>query len=55
LVTKLSSAVCAEMMSDLVLASWPLPFWLRNAGMATAAKIPMMRITTRSSMRVKPP
>ena len=29
-------------------------FWLRNVGMAIAARMPMMIITTRSSIRVKP-
>jgi hypothetical protein len=29
--------------------------WLRNVGMAIAARIPMMITTTRSSIRVKPP
>ncbi len=32
-----------------------LLFWLRNDGIAIAARMPMIRITTRSSMRVKPP
>src|SRR3954468_17917507 len=28
--------------------------WFRNAGMAIAARMPMMMMTTRSSIRVKP-
>jgi hypothetical protein len=39
---------------DLALASMAFPRWPRNAGSAIAARIPMMRMTTSSSMRVKP-
>ena len=41
--------------SSFAEASVALLFWLRNDGMAIAARMPMIRITTRSSMRVKPP
>src|SRR4029079_6137235 len=46
-----SAAVTAE---DLASASLPLLRWFRNEGMAIAARMPMIRITTRSSIRVKP-
>src|SRR5690349_13311391 len=49
-----SCAVAAVRASDLALESYALPFWLRKAGMAIAARMPMIRITTRSSIRVKP-
>src|SRR4051794_8857089 len=39
---------------DLASESWPFARWPRNAGRAIAARIPMIRITTRSSIRVKP-
>src|SRR3954467_2055668 len=39
---------------DLASASWPFCCWPRKAGRAIAARMPMMRITTRSSMSVKP-
>src|SRR5437762_671162 len=35
-------------------ASQPFLRWFRNTGMAMAARMPMMMMTTRSSMRVKP-
>src|SRR3954469_21447067 len=53
-VYQVSSAVCVVRASALAFESSPLPFWLRNEGMAMAARIPMIRITTRSSMSVKP-
>ena len=34
--------------------SCALARWLRNAGRAIAARMPMIRMTTRSSMSVKP-
>src|SRR5437868_784227 len=34
--------------------SWALFFWFRNSGMAIAARMPMMIMTTRSSIRVNP-
>jgi hypothetical protein len=46
-----SADVTAE---DLASASLPLLRWFRNEGMAIAARMPMIRITTRSSIRVKP-
>src|SRR3954451_8911972 len=39
---------------DLASESWPFARWPRNAGRAIAARMPMIRITTRSSIRVKP-
>src|SRR3954466_1101094 len=39
---------------DLASASWPFFCWPRKAGRAIAARMPMIRITTRSSMSVKP-
>src|SRR5437868_6646880 len=39
---------------DLALASPALSFCDRNDGIAIAARMPMIRITTRSSMSVKP-
>src|SRR5436190_23045198 len=40
--------------SDFADASWPFCCWPRKAGRAIAARMPMIRITTRSSMSVKP-
>src|SRR5665213_2410071 len=40
--------------SDLALVEYAFFFWLKKTGIAIAAKIPMMIMTTRSSMRVKP-
>ena len=40
--------------SDLAAASCPLERCVRNAGIAIAARMPMIRITTSSSIRVKP-
>src|SRR4051812_29189202 len=42
-------------MSALTPASTPFWRWFRKTGMAIAARMPMMMMTTRSSMRVKPP
>src|SRR3954468_14684182 len=39
---------------DFASASWPFFCWPRKAGRAIAARMPMIRITTRSSIRVKP-
>src|SRR3954447_6752225 len=39
---------------DFASESWPFARWPRNAGSAIAARIPMIRITTRSSISVKP-
>ena len=47
-VAALRTRLCAE-------ASFAFWVWLRNSGIAIAARMPMIRITTRSSMRVKPP
>src|SRR5665213_2775449 len=44
-------AVCA---SSLAAASTALLFWLRNDGIAIAARMPMIRMTTNSSISVKP-
>src|SRR6185295_10733407 len=40
--------------ADLALESWPLERCPRKAGKAIAARMPMIRITTRSSISVKP-
>src|SRR3954452_14332232 len=40
--------------SDFADESWPLARWPRKAGRAIAARMPMIRMTTRSSIRVKP-
>jgi hypothetical protein len=40
--------------SDLTAVSWALARWLRKTGIAIAARMPMMIMTTRSSIRVKP-
>src|SRR3954469_18206619 len=40
--------------ADLASESWPFFCWPRKAGRAIAARMPMIRITTRSSMSVKP-
>src|SRR6059058_3248551 len=39
---------------DFASESWPFFCWPRKAGRAIAARMPMIRITTRSSIRVKP-
>ena len=39
---------------DRIEASTPFLRWLRKTGMAMAARMPMMTITMRSSMRVNP-
>ena len=49
-----SAAVCAVRAISLACASFALVFWFRNDGIAIAARMPMIRITTRSSIRVKP-
>ena len=49
---RLSAADLASARSD---ASLALSFWLRNIGIATAAKIANMVTTTNSSMRENPP
>ena len=41
-------------MPSLTAASLALSLWFKNIGMAIAARIPMMMITIRSSMSVKP-
>ena len=41
-------------MPSLTAASLALFLWLKNIGMAMAARMPMMMITIRSSMSVKP-
>src|SRR3954471_12046707 len=40
--------------SDFAAVSCAFFFWFRNSGMAIAARMPMMIMTTRSSMSVKP-
>src|SRR5690349_5739500 len=40
-----SCAVAAVRASDFALESYALPFWFRKAGMAIAARMPMIRIT----------
>jgi hypothetical protein len=53
-VARVSAAVAAVRARDFAEASLALLFWLRNDGMAIAARMPMIRITTRSSISVKP-
>src|ERR1700730_617418 len=50
-----SAVVWAERTSTFADASLALLFWFRNDGIAIAARMPMIRMTTRSSIRVKPP
>src|SRR3954454_570888 len=49
-------SICDTMFraADLASESWPFFCWPRKAGRAIAARMPMIRITTRSSMSVKP-
>ena len=47
-------AVCAVRAVDLASASRALSLWAKNDGIAIAARMPMISITTRSSTRVKP-
>src|SRR4029078_12942876 len=49
-----STACAAVTAVDFASASLPLLRWFRNEGMAIAARMPMIRMTTRSSIRVKP-
>src|SRR5579871_6262634 len=49
-----SAATCAEWASSFAAASDALFFWLRNDGIAIAARMPMIRITTSSSISVNP-
>src|SRR5271165_1499855 len=49
-----SAVVSAVRASSLAWASEALPFCPANAGMAIAARMPMMRITTSSSISEKP-
>jgi len=51
---KVSSVTRALRTADLASVSCALVRWLRNAGSAIAARIPMIRITTISSISVKP-
>ena len=53
-VAHVSNASAAVTATDLASASLPLLRWFRNEGMAIAARMPMIRMTTRSSIRVKP-
>ena len=48
----ISFATCFR--SLLMPASTPFWRWFRNTGIAIAARMPMMMMTTRSSMSVKP-
>src|SRR5207248_7405977 len=54
-VASVSAAVWAVRAEVFAAASLALPFWLMNDGIAIAARMPMIRMTTRSSIRVKPP
>src|SRR6266550_2641002 len=54
-VANVSAVVSAVRASSFAEESDALLFWLRNDGIAIAARMPMIRITTRSSIRVKPP
>jgi len=49
-----SAVVWAVRASSFAEASFALLFWFRNEGIAIAARMPMIRMTTRSSIRVKP-
>src|SRR6476620_4684916 len=51
-VAHVSIASAAVTVVDLASASLPLLLWFRNEGIAIAARMPMIRITTRSSIRV---
>ena len=53
-VAQVSNACAAVTAVDFASASLPLLRWFRNEGMAIAARMTMIRITTRSSIRVKP-
>ena len=53
-VAQVSIASAAVTATDFASASLPLLRWFRNEGMAIAARMPMIRMTTRSSIRVKP-
>jgi len=53
-VIQVSTWVAAFLRSDFRDASTPFLRWFRKTGMAIAAKIPMMMMTTKSSIRVKP-
>jgi hypothetical protein len=47
-------AVCMVRTWTFADESLALPFWFRKAGIAIAARIPRINITTRSSIRVNP-
>jgi hypothetical protein len=49
-----STCVTALRTSALAAESFALSDWPRKVGRAIAARTPMIRMTTRSSMRVKP-
>ncbi len=53
-VWNVSSVMRALRTAALASVSCAFVRWLRNAGSAIAARIPMIRMTTRSSIRVKP-
>lgn len=53
-VNSVSNTLAALFRSDLTAASFAVLRWLRNTGIATAARMPITRMTTSSSMRVKP-
>src|SRR5262245_32915436 len=53
-VANVSIAVSAVRAAPFALASWALFLWLKNAGIAIAARRPRMIMTTRSSISVKP-
>jgi len=50
-----SAVVSAVRASSLAEASLAFAFWPMKAGMAMAERMPMIRMTTSSSIRVKPP
>ena len=54
-VAYVSAVVSAVRASSFACDAVALLFWDRNDGMAIAARMPMIRITTKSSMSVKPP
>src|SRR5215203_1186362 len=53
--TRYASSISARLrLSLLAWASQPFVRWCRNTGIAMADRMPMMMMTTRSSIRVKP-
>jgi hypothetical protein len=53
-VAQVSRALEAVTTTDFASASSPFPRWFRKEGIAIAARIPMIRMTTSSSISEKP-